>query len=437
MIEREDYTSGDSFEAEDRPMLITPVLPRAPAFPRPLARPAFRGLLGELIGAVEPHTEADPAALLIHALVAFGSVIGRQAYFVADGAKHYANLSAAIVAETSKGRKGTAWAHIRRCFTDVDQTWRFVTGLASGEGLIWHVRDGGPGSRNEPDLGVGDKRLMVIEPEFAKVLRILERDGSTLSAIIREAWDSGNLSTLTKNAPAIATGAHISVIGHITGQELRRYLTATEAGNGFGNRFLWVCAKRSKYLPEGGQPDPGKLADIARDVKFVTSQVKESGELRRNASAAERWRTVYPSLSDGRPGLLGSMTGRAEAQVMRLALVYALADAVREIELEHLEAALEVWRYCLDSARFIFGESLGDRVADDLRLALHDAGAVGLTRAEMSREVFGRNRSTREITDALALLHRLGYAVGESDRSGAGRPIERWFYRHEENDIRG
>jgi hypothetical protein len=122
------------------------------------------------------------------------------------------------------------------------------------------------------------------------------------------------------------------------------------------------------------------------------------------------------------------MTGRAEAQVMRLALVYALADASGEIELEHLDAALALWRYCLDSARFVFGESLGDRVADDLRVALHEAGSVGLTRAEMSREIFGRNRSAREINESLAVLRRNGYIRGETDRSGAGRPVERWFY---------
>ena len=121
---------------------------------------------------------------------------------------------------------------------------------------------------------------------------------------------------------------------------------------------------------------------------------------------------------------------------MRLALVYALADTAPEIELDHLKAALALWQYCFDSARFIFGESLGDRVADDLRVALQEAGAAGLARAEMLRDVFGRNRSAREIAEALALLHRLGYARGERDCSGARRPVERWFYTpHERNEL--
>src|SRR5207249_5623360 len=73
--------------------------------------------------------------------------------------------------------------------------------------------------------------------------------GNTLSATLREGWDSGNLSTLTKNEPITATGAHICIIGHITDDELRAELTATDSANGFANRFLFIAVKRSKYLP--------------------------------------------------------------------------------------------------------------------------------------------------------------------------------------------
>ena len=123
------------------------------------------------------------------------------------------------------------------------------------------------------------------------------------------------------------------------------------------------------------------------------------------------------------------MTGRAEAQVMRLSTLYALADGAVAIEREHLDAALAVWRYCFDSARFIFGDSLGHPVADDLLVALLAAGAEGLSRAEMSREVFGRNRSAREITQALTLLNEHQLARGDVDRfrrTPALRRVLRW-----------
>lgn len=440
MISREVYTDVGTIDAEDVPR--TPLRPRGPDYPDRPAPEAFRGLLGELVAAMEPHTEADSVAILVQALAAFGSVIGRSAHFVADGTPHYTNLYAVIVAASAKGRKGTSWSHVRNCFTSVDPNWPIVGGLSSGEGLIWHVRDAhyverevrragrltGERETTLDDAGVEDKRLFVAESEFAKVLRVCERDGCTLSPVLREAWDSGNLATLTKNGAAKATGAHVSVIGHVTAEELRRYLTATEAGNGFGNRFLWVCARRSKYLPDGGTPDEGTLAAIRNDFGHAVRHARACRELRRDRAASDHWRAIYCDLSEGRPGLLGSMTGRAEAQVMRLSMIYALADGASIIELAHLEAGLALWRYCFDSARFIFGDSLGHSAADDLLGALLVAGAAGMARAEMSREVFGKNRSAREITQALALLSDLHLARVEVDRSGAGRPVQHWYY---------
>src|SRR5262249_15576408 len=138
-------------------------------------------------------------------------------------------------------------------------------GLSSGEGLIWAVRD--RIEKTEPlkdkgrvvgyqqvqvDPGVADKRLLCYEPEFASVLKVAGRAGNTLSNLVRQAWETGDLRSLVKNSPAQATGAHVSIIGHVTAEELRRELSATEQANGFGNRFLWLLVQRSKALPEGG-----------------------------------------------------------------------------------------------------------------------------------------------------------------------------------------
>lgn len=83
------------------------------------------------------------------------------------------------------------------------------------------------------------------------MLGVAGRDGNTLSAVLRDCWDTGNLRVLTRKDPLRATAAHVSVLGHVTVPELRRRLTDTEAANGFANRFLWVCVRRSKRLPAG------------------------------------------------------------------------------------------------------------------------------------------------------------------------------------------
>ena len=231
----------------------------SPPWPDPVLPAALHGLAGEFVRLVEPHTEADPVALLVQILVGFGNLIGRGTYFIAEADRHYANLFAGFVGRTAKGRKGSSKGQVDRVLRAADKDWfskRQQGGLSSGEGLIWAVRDpiwtrspirkGGRVIDYEDvqsDSGISDKRLLVFESELASTLRVLGRDGNTLSAIVRQAWDTGNLRTLTKNSPAKATDAHISLIGHITKDELRRYLDAawrcaSEAGHAAHNRHF-------------------------------------------------------------------------------------------------------------------------------------------------------------------------------------------------------
>src|SRR5262245_18996660 len=81
----------------------------------------------------------------------------------------------------------------------------------------------------------------------------MKREGNILSRVIRDAWDGRErLQTLTKNSPTKATNACISIVAHITVEELRRMLDETAMANGFANRFLFACVKRSTLLPLGG-----------------------------------------------------------------------------------------------------------------------------------------------------------------------------------------
>ncbi|SVC19067.1 uncharacterized protein METZ01_LOCUS271921, partial [marine metagenome] len=216
-----------------------------------LSSNALHGLAGDFVKTIEPETESDNAALLTQFLITFGNVIGRCPHFIAEADKHFTIGNVCLVGETAKGKKGSSLGHVQRVFQRVDEDWTkncVHSGLSSGEGLIWCVRD--EITKIEPikknglvvdyqevaiDQGVHDKRALVVESEFASVLRVMARDGNTLSAIIRNAWDGKNLKTMTKNSPAKATEPHISIIGHITRNELLRYLDNTECGNGFAN----------------------------------------------------------------------------------------------------------------------------------------------------------------------------------------------------------
>lgn len=201
---------------------------------------ALHGLAGDVVTALSPHTEADAAALLATFLTLFGASVGSSPHAIADGSDHPARLFTVIVGRTSRARKGTAFQRVRRVMAEADPGFvseRLLGGLASGEGLVAAVQDG---TDAEGNTVPADKRLAAYEPEFARVLKVCARDGSTLSALLRDAWDRGDLRVMTRRDPLRASNAHISLLGHITVEELRRNLTETDIANGFGNRLLYI-----------------------------------------------------------------------------------------------------------------------------------------------------------------------------------------------------
>jgi hypothetical protein len=416
-----------------------PAGPKAPPWPV-MAEEAYHGLAGDIVTTIAPESEADPVALLIQILAAAGNAIGRGPYYQVEGDRHGPNLYAVLVGETAKGRKGTAWGRVRQVMAVADPDWvseRVHSGLSSGEGVIWAVRDAikqferqGKGAAAERvevtvDPGVTDKRLYVLESEFARALAVMKRDGNTLSPVVRDGWDRGDLATLTKNSPARATGAHISIVGHITADELRRDLDEISMANGCANRFVFVCVKRANVLPFGGALAEETICDLGRRLRATILAAQNLGRVTMTPPARERWRDTYPALSEGEPGLLGAIIGRAEAQVIRLALVYALLDQCALIDVDHLRAALAVWDYCEESVRYIFGDALGDRIADEILRALRANHPDGMTRTQI-RDLFGRNRTAERIGVALSTLERHGKAKRVEQDTG-GRPAEAWI----------
>jgi Protein of unknown function (DUF3987) len=404
----------------------------------PLSRPwpklgaaALIGLVGAYIALVAPRTEADPVALLVQFLCFFGNCAGRSLYAVAEGAKHCLNIYLVLAGDTAKARKGTSAAHIRRFFQFVDRAWaqtRIVSGLSSGEGVIFAVRDAvtkqSKGKTITIDQGVDDKRLNVLEPEFAGALSAAGRNGSILSMVLRDGWDNGFLNTLVKNSPNRATGAHISISAHVTIEELLRFLDRTELLSGFCNRFLFCAVKRSNVLPFGGDVDEEQLQQLAEQVKQALVFARKGGQLTFDNEARELWKEIYPDLSAAKPGLLGAVVARAEAQVLRISCLYAALDSSLVITAKHLSAALAVWEYAEASANYIFSDHLGDPDADAILSALR-ASPTGLTKTEISA-LFGRNRNATQIDRALGVLVTAGRARPLEVIGPSGRRVSRW-----------
>jgi hypothetical protein len=281
-----------------------------------------------------------------------------------------------------------------------------------------------------------------------------EREGATLISILRDAWDRGSLSTRARHNRQIATGAHVSFLGHSTVEELNLTLSDNNRVNGFANRYLFVCAQRSKFLPRGGNRLDEQLRDqLVEKLRkaFVFARGKPAQPMGEDDEAVESadvmddmvggvramgfskgagklWDQVYGELSKGADGMLGAVTDRAEAQVRRIACIYALLDECNFVKEVHLKAALEVWRYCFESARYLFGRvEMHSRAMGRILEALRAAGKNGMSRHQIRQQVFRQNKSAEEIGRALQELEKQGRARRATAASTGGRPSEQWY----------
>ena len=245
--------------------------------------PRIYGAAGEFVKLIEPHTEADPgcaASPISRGIRKPLRSVGR--YRFAGGVAHHLNEYAINSGDTSRARKGTSWAEVERFMEKLIATGRGTTsrpGCQPGKGssgtcAIQGRADGrGNGSKRlitmagmgaPPDAGVTDKRLMV----QAGGIRGGAESGDARRAprsrrYCAKRGTHKTLRTLAKNNPATATGAHVSITAHITHEELARALDSTEIANGFANRFVWVCARRSKLLPWGGTVQDIRVSGLA------------------------------------------------------------------------------------------------------------------------------------------------------------------------------
>jgi hypothetical protein len=323
-----------------------------------LPEAAYSGLLGEYLKAVEPLTEADPAGILACMLTGIGNAIGRKLHHTI-GKRHSGNLFILLVGSTSS-RKGTCWSVAESLLSLSCPDWYAAcleNGFGSGQGLIHRIRD----AQGE-DAGIPDKRLLVIEEEFSKPLRLCRNETSILAANIRYAFDGIPLSVLNKGENRYGCREpHISTINMITPEELKELTKGrTELVNGTINRFLLVECRRRRYLPTGGDYLAVGRQFSSRLKAAIESAITDN-PLSLDADATEYWNTEYRRLEQERSGDYGKAVARLSVHCLKVAMIYAALDGSPVIRLPHLKAALAFIDYCDRSAFSVFGKPTNDR----------------------------------------------------------------------------
>jgi hypothetical protein len=409
------------------------------SWPKPISDVAHFGLAGEFVKLVGPETEADPSALLVAFLTGVGAMPETSTYVNVSSTKHSTNLFATLVGESAQARKGTATTEVVQFLYRIDPEFnsRIISGVSSGEGVIERVRDprseltpgkhkGEPPELKLVDAGVADKRLLVLENEFAQPLQSMARTGNTLSPVLRLAWDGQPLSVVARSNKDRCQQPHVALLASITTEELKRLLSSADRANGFGNRFLWVCTQRARVLPFGGNVDSTDLSDLAAKVRLALEWAQGGRHITWGDDAKENWKKFYGELANRvTTGLYGRITSRAEAQVLRIALIYAVLEKSMYIRLPHLNAAIEIWRYCDESARYIFGSGFSRDTTEETILKAVRSRPTGIAQTEIS-DLFKRHKTSEQLRVALQSLQVQDLIHSKSEQTN-GRSALIWF----------
>jgi hypothetical protein len=316
-----------------------------------------------------------------------------------------------LFGNTGSGRKGEA-TNTGRFFLRhaYERSHEFtVTGLSSGEGLIERIRD----QVDEEDTGgTEDKRLLVIEPEFAQVMARAKREGSTLATVLRQAWDGGALSVLNR-AHLKASGSHIVIIGHITPQEFRIKLAESDMAGGTYNRFLPFFVDRSKLipLPAGLNPDAEETEPLIRELRqIIESAPGRPSQIGLDAEARKLWSAdIYEELTtfDDEEASSTQFAQRAAPYCRRIAALLAFLAGRGDATSDDLRSARAVVRYSTASARYVLDRAVRNPHLDKIQRAVAIAGPAGLTRTEISA-LFSRNLKKDALDALLAELTKEG-----------------------------
>lgn len=343
------------------------------------------GLIGEVARAGSDGTETNPYAIAVNFMAYLSCAIGRGVYLPIGNTWHHSRLFCLHIGRSGRGRKGDALSLVLR----LDEALRELNplfappihrgGLSSREGLVALMHDGYKQGKQEVPA-IEDKRLWVVESEFANVLHQGRREGNTLSAALRDCWDGVCLKPATKSNRLYASHPHLCLSGAVSPSELIGLMTARELSNGFANRFLMIWAERSQILPFPRATAQTKVNELAEKVLRILEMVQsdlydERDQIRMDLTAPAQWR--YGQLyrgelnEDAGSALINGLLERRAPMLLRIAMLFAITDLTTRVDVVHVDAAMAWIRYATDSVRYVFVSAAEEeKMARERQLAM-------------------------------------------------------------------
>ncbi len=392
------------------------------------------GIFGEFGRAAAKDTEVNPYAAAMNLMIFISASVGRGIYFYIGNDIHHVRLYGLHIGRSSRGQKGGAHSLLNRVIKVIAENdfdlllpSRHTGGLSSKEGLAALIHDGYMQGKEEV-APITDKRLFIRESEFSNVMHQAARNGNTLSAGLRDAWDGVGIQPATKLKGTWASHPHIAIAGACTPVELLALTTKNDVSNGFLNRFIIFWAERTKLIPFPQCTHIDTVNLLATKINAIIQFAKSDYVWNKNPSLASEdnrqitlsddakrtygalYINVFPKYNDG--DNVAALTERKAPYLLRMAALFAISDFSLVIEEWHINAAYEWVKYWHESVKFIFNDAaeevknneISDRASKIIDyLASKDKGYQA-TRTELSNEVFKRHLDSKKLDEALNTL---------------------------------
>ena len=390
----------------------------------------FAGLMGEIAEEASGRTEADKVGIYVSLLAITGMLAGRKPHVMIGDRRHPLLVWPLLMGRTGSGRKGDAIASATlaagSAFLELDSLT--VTGLGSGEGLVWHIRD--PDEKG----GTEDKRLLVIEEELGHIIALSAREGSTLSSIIRKAWDGGRLQSLTRH-PYIASWSHVSIIAGITPAEFRMRVSNRDLASGLWNRYMPLFVERRELIASPDSMDGDVLERFSNGIEKAVNTAASINAISLSGQARSLLEDeLYPEFADlaEEEDKVADFLERGTAYLRRVAALTAALDGRKQVRAEDLSSSAWLIRYSLASARYALDTGKRNPRLDRLQRAADEASPELLGRRWIYETLFHHNVSSEDIQEIIDTLcnderyrdnkGRPLYEERSTPRTGGGRP---------------
>jgi hypothetical protein len=351
--------------------------------------------------AYAPHTEADPAGILLTLLALAGNAANvKPRVHIVAGHSHRLALQTVLVGDTAYARKSTGITvakSLAKRAADAPWRTRFRSTFTSAEAIVAEVADPVEDTETKGMDGSTDKRLVICVPEMATQIEAALRPQSAIFQTLRLAWDGDSLAAISRRSKLMAEEHHITLVGAITRSELRSRLPQAEAAAGTVNRMLFCRVSRTQELPFGGTISDDEEADLVRILHRAIEQARPLGVIRYDDEVREWWGNpktgrYHEIVSRNGSDPLAAHFAREDVMIVRVAATFAALDGSHWITMAHMNAAQAIWDHSVETVRWVWGDPTQDRPVRNLLKVVMDTVPPGIGRYEAA-EMLGRPKA--------------------------------------------